>query len=104
EVAPDKTDAKPGDTVNFTVHVTDHKNKAVEGAEVALGVVDEAVYAISPEIAVPLESFFHHRKRNDVRTTDSVSFRFFGSSRALEQTALREGANPFGYGSMKPQV
>lgn len=104
EVAPDKSDAKPGDTINFKVHVTDHKGKGVEGVEVALGVVDEAVYAISPEIAVPLESFFHHRKRNDVRTTDSVSFRFFGSSRGLGETAMRDRRSPFGYGSLKPQV
>lgn len=102
EVAPDKTDAKPGDEVGFTVHVTDHRGKAVEGAEVALGVVDEAIYAISPEIAVPLESFFHHRKRNDVRTTDSVSFRFFGSSRGLLAAANTRA--PWSYGSLKPQV
>jgi uncharacterized protein YfaS (alpha-2-macroglobulin family) len=102
EVAPNKSDVKPGDEVSFTVIVTDHRGKAVEGAEVALGVVDEAIYAISPEIAVPLESFFYHRKRNDVRTTDSVSFRFFGSSRGLE-TALN-GRAPWSYGSLKPQV
>src|SRR5262249_44220930 len=79
EGAPDKSAAQPKDKVRFTVHVADHRGKPVPEVEVALSVVDEAIYAVSPEIAVPLEAFFHHRKRNDVRTTDSVSYHFFGS-------------------------
>ncbi len=65
--------------------------------------VDEAIYSISPEIAVPIESFFHHRKRNDVRTTDSISFRFFGTSRDLAEHADAGGESPFRFGSLKPQ-
>ena len=101
EVAPDRPKAQPGEDVTFTVHVTDYQGNAVSGAEVALGIVDEAIYAISPEIAVPIQSFFHHRKRNDVRTTDSISFRFFGSSKGLTMADL--GPSPFAFGTLKPQ-
>lgn len=104
EVAPDRPKVGPGDEVSFTVIVTDHAGKPVPDAEVAVGVVDEAIYSVSPEIAVPIESFFYHRRRNDVRSHDSLSFRFFGRSRAPgdEQAAL-DRANPFAFGSLKPQ-
>jgi uncharacterized protein YfaS (alpha-2-macroglobulin family) len=105
EVSPDRTDAKPGESVDFTVTATDHAGKPAKDAEVALSVVDEAIYAVSPEIAVPLESFFHHRKRNDVRTEESVSFRFFGTSRGLRDVVTGDAQHrPFAFGSMKPQL
>ena len=104
EVLAEPPQAQPGDTVELVVEVKDWRGKAVPGAEVALGVVDEAIYAITPEIAVPLEAFFYHRKRNDVRTADSLSFRFFGASRrAGEERASRARPSPWAFGSMKPQ-
>ncbi|MCC7386041.1 MAG: hypothetical protein IT384_29605 [Deltaproteobacteria bacterium] len=106
EVAPDRPEAKPGEQVGFTVHVHDWAGKPVTGAEIAMGVVDEAIYAISPEIAVPLESFFHPRKRNDVRTSESVSFRFFGSSQPIsgERAEWREVDAALRFGALKPQL
>jgi uncharacterized protein YfaS (alpha-2-macroglobulin family) len=104
EVAPDKPIVEPGDEVGFTVIVTDHAGKPVPDAEVVVGIVDEAIYSVSPEITVPIESFFYHRKRNDVRSNDSLSFRFFGSSRTPNaKHAGRYGKNPYAYGSLKPQ-
>lgn len=105
EVAPDRPDVEPGDAVSFTVTVTDYLGKPVADAEVALGVVDEAIYAISPEIAVPLESFFYPRKRNDVRSGDSMTFRFFGTSKAFAETAARWSRDPeIMFGALKPQL
>ncbi|MFO0724314.1 MAG: MG2 domain-containing protein [Myxococcota bacterium] len=105
EVAPDRADAEPGESVGFTVHVTDFAGKPVANAEVALGVVDEAIYAISPEIAVPLESFYYPRKRNDVRSQDSLTFRFFGTSKAYLAKKARFGRDPeIEFGALKPQL
>ena len=70
--------AKPGDKVSVTASVTDYKGQPVQGAELALAIVDEAIYGISPELAIPIERFFYHRKRNDVRSSCSISFRFYG--------------------------
>ena len=105
EVAPDRTTAQPGDEVGLTVMVTDAAGKPVADAEVALGIVDEAIYAVSPEIAVPLEAFFHPRKRNDVRLSDSLTFRFFGRARnTLGPTAGRAMRRPYAFGALKPQA
>lgn len=104
EVAPERADAEPGQTLAFTVQVTDHAGKPVAGAEVSLGVVDEAIYAISPEIAVPLESFYYPRKRNDVRSQDSMTFRFFGTSKGGETARRWAGEGGVSYGSLKPQL
>ena len=104
EVAPDRPKAEPGDDVQLTVSVTDVDGQPVPNAEVALGVVDEAIYAISPEIAVPLEAFFYPRKRNDVRLSDSLTFRFFGRARnTLGPQASMPLAHPYAFGALKPQ-
>ncbi len=104
EVAPDKPIVEPGDEVGFSVIVTDHAGNPVPDAEVVVGIVDEAIYSVSPEITVPIESFFYHRKRNDVRSNNSLSFRFFGSSRTPgAKHAGRSHTNPFAFGSLKPQ-
>jgi uncharacterized protein YfaS (alpha-2-macroglobulin family) len=78
DVEADKAKAAPREKVTFTVRVRDHESKPVAGAEVALGLVDEAIYGISPEIAIPITKYFYHRKRNDVRSSCSLDFRFFG--------------------------
>ena len=78
EVIAKPATATPGQEVEFSVRVRDQRGEPVGGAEVALALVDEAIYGISPEIAVPIERFFYHRKRNDVRATCSLDFRFYG--------------------------
>lgn len=46
-------------------------------ALVAVGVVDEMIYVLQPEIAPSISEFFHHLRRNQVRTTSSLSFYSF---------------------------
>jgi hypothetical protein len=77
-VSPDRSPVEPGQPAAFTVEVKDHQGRPVAGAEVCLAVVDEAIYGLSPEIAIPIERFFYHRKRNDVRASCSLDFRFYG--------------------------
>lgn len=104
EVSPDRPEARPGEKVTFRVHATDAKGVPAKDVEVALSVVDEAIYSLSSELAVPLEGFFYPRKRNNVRTYDSMSFRFFGASKSLTQkTASRMGPARHAFGSMKMQ-
>ncbi|MBW1809045.1 MAG: hypothetical protein JRJ87_12695 [Deltaproteobacteria bacterium] len=78
KVSTDKEKVRPGEKVTFKIEVKDYEGEPVSGAEVALGVVDEAIYGISPEIAVPISQFFYHRKRNNVRAVCSLDFRFYG--------------------------
>ena len=103
-IKADKPKARPGEKVVFEVTVTDYRGEPVEGAEVALALVDEAIYGISPEIAVPISRFFYHRKRNDVRGTCSLDFRFYGygvdTKDRMAALHLREPTVPGSFKSM----
>lgn len=72
EISADKAVYAPGDTVQLTLRTT-RDGKPV-AAQVALGMVDEMVYVLQPEIAPRISDFFYHIRRNNVRTTSSLSF------------------------------
>ena len=78
-VTADKKQYAPGDTVKLSIDTTvvtaDAKAlpKAVS-AQVSLGVVDEMIYVLQPEIAPNIHDFFYHPRRNNVRTQYSQSF------------------------------
>lgn len=67
-----KESYQPGEMVEVDVLATlDGKPVA---ANVAVGVVDEMIYVLQPEIAPDIFDFFYHPRRNNVRTTASLSF------------------------------
>ncbi len=68
----DKDVYRPGEKVTLDVNAT-LDGKPVSTL-VALGVVDEMVYVLQPEIAPDIGDFFYHPRRNNVRTTASLSF------------------------------
>lgn len=68
----DKEVYQPGDKVTLDVKATlDGKPL---GTMLALSVVDEMIYVLQPEIAPEIGDFFYHPRRNNVRTTASLSF------------------------------
>jgi len=48
--------------------------KPAAGARLAVSVVDEMIYVLQPEIAPDIFDFFYHPRRNNVRTSASLSF------------------------------
>ncbi|MCF5701497.1 alpha-2-macroglobulin family protein [Pseudomonas syringae] len=68
----DKTVYLPGDTVTVDL-TTQFAGKAVP-AHLTVSVVDEMVYALQPEVAPTIDQFFYHPRRNNVRTSASLSF------------------------------
>jgi alpha-2-macroglobulin len=68
----DKAVYAPGELVQVTV------STAVAGqpvaADVTVSVVDEMIYVLQPEIAPTIDEFFFHPRRNNVRTSASLSF------------------------------
>ena len=80
-ITTDRARYAPGDRVKAEVRVEDAAGKPVEGAEVALAVVDEAIYEISPELVTPLPEFFYPKRRQNVRTGSSLAYKFYGYSR-----------------------
>jgi alpha-2-macroglobulin len=75
----------PGETVVVDV------STAVAGrpapAVVAVGVVDEMIFALQPEIAPAIEDFFYHPRRNNVRTSSSLSFISYDLAKARSKGA-----------------
>lgn len=71
----DKSSYAPGDKVIVNLETT-LQGKPIS-AIVAVGVVDEMIYVLQPEVAPPIGEFFHHQRRNQVRTTSSLSFYSF---------------------------
>ncbi len=85
-VVADKAQYAPGDAVKLTIQ-TRVKGQPVP-ASVSLGVVDEMIYVLQPEIAPNIHDFFYHPRRNNVRTQYSPSFIGYDlSSNQLGQAA-----------------
>jgi hypothetical protein len=82
-IKADKQVYQPGDTVKAQIQVLDYKKKPVT-AEVSLGVVDETIYALCPELAIEMQKFFYPRKRCNVRTNNSLTFNFYGYSQEIK--------------------
>ncbi|HEX7639213.1 MAG TPA: MG2 domain-containing protein, partial [Burkholderiaceae bacterium] len=62
----------PGERVDVDVSATLAGKPVV--ADVNVGVVDEMIYVLQPEIAPRIEDFFFHPRRDNVRTSASLSF------------------------------
>jgi uncharacterized protein YfaS (alpha-2-macroglobulin family) len=71
-IATDKESYQPGDTVSVDL-TTQFAGKPIP-AHLTVSVVDEMVYALQPEVAPTIDQFFYHPRRNNVRTSASLSF------------------------------
>jgi uncharacterized protein YfaS (alpha-2-macroglobulin family) len=91
-VSTDKPQYRPGETAQYTVQVNTTGGNPVRGAELSLGVVDEAIYAIRRDMTQDPVAFFFGQEWNMVHTEDSLSFYFSGEAgkRRMRLAALRE--------------
>ncbi len=71
-IKPDKPVYKPGDTV--TLNISTRIDGKGAPARLSLGVVDEMVYLLQPEITPEISDFFYHPRRDAVRTSASLNF------------------------------
>jgi uncharacterized protein YfaS (alpha-2-macroglobulin family) len=71
-ITTDKEAYQPGDTVSVDL-TTQFAGKPIP-AHLTVSVVDEMVYALQPEVAPSIDQFFYHPRRNNVRTSASLSF------------------------------
>lgn len=69
---PEREVYRPGDKVNIDISAT--LNGKPVATPLSVGVVDEMIYVLQPEIAPNIREFFYHPRRNNVRTTASFSF------------------------------
>ncbi|HEV2234553.1 MAG TPA: MG2 domain-containing protein [Terriglobia bacterium] len=89
-VETDKDKYRPNDKVTYTIKTVDSNDKPVS-AEVSLGVVDESIYAIQPDLVQPPEKVFYGKSWNRVYTEFSTNYWFNGYSgkNKMDLTRLR---------------
>ncbi|MDB5098701.1 MAG: alpha-2-macroglobulin family protein [Cyanobacteria bacterium RYN_339] len=76
-VSSDKPRYEPGDQAVYTVETKDWLGKPV-AAEVTLGVVDQAIYAIEPDGTPDIRSYFHGPRWNTINTSYSFAEDYSG--------------------------
>lgn len=72
EVTPDKAQAGPRETVNYTIKVTDYAGKPVQ-AEVGVGLTDLAVLSLLPDTSTPILDHFYAQAGVGVRTANALN-------------------------------
>ncbi|MCB0246479.1 MAG: hypothetical protein KDI12_23900, partial [Anaerolineae bacterium] len=71
-ITPDKVEYAPGEEATFTVRVTNYRGEPVS-AEVSLALVDEAIFALSPELNGPMYDDFYYERSATVRTYNGLN-------------------------------
>ncbi|KAF5288603.1 hypothetical protein FQR65_LT20937 [Abscondita terminalis] len=71
-IATDKAHYQPGETVTWTCLPCSPASRIPAHSDSQRG--DEMVYALQPEVAPSIDQFFYHPRRNNVRTSASLSF------------------------------
>ncbi len=91
-VESDRRQYEPGATGTIEVRVTDFRGRSVADAEISVGVVDEALYALYPERTIAIEKAFYPLRWNGVETSSSTYFYFRGEiiRAGAARTAMRD--------------
>lgn len=92
EIISNKQEYKPRETASYTILARDADGAPVPDAEVSLGVVDEAIYSVSPDFSGNIRRQFYGMRYNSVETHLSVSYSFRGFA----------GEKPMELASVKP--
>ncbi|HEX4170831.1 MAG TPA: MG2 domain-containing protein [Bryobacteraceae bacterium] len=79
-ITTDKQTYEPGQTATYALQVTTPDGKPVPGADLSLGVVDEAIYAIRADATPDLLTFFYGNEGDNVNTLDSLTYYFNGEA------------------------
>jgi uncharacterized protein YfaS (alpha-2-macroglobulin family) len=69
---PEQETYAPRQEASFTIRVTDSTGKPIR-AEVALALVDEAIFSLSDELGGPIYDAFYDARSHSVRTFDSMA-------------------------------
>ena len=89
-VTPERPEAAPLGPQTLALRVTDHRGRGVK-AQVSVGVVDKAIYALQGELRPRVLEFFYPLVRNNVATFSSAEFQGYGYGEALARAFGRPG-------------
>jgi len=80
DVIPNKKEYKPRDIASYTILARNADGSPAAGAEVSLGIVDEAIYSIQPETAANIHREFYGKRFTEVQTQLAIHYTFTGYS------------------------
>jgi uncharacterized protein YfaS (alpha-2-macroglobulin family) len=100
ELAADRPVAKPQEPGVFTVSVSDASGAPVK-AQISLGVIDEAVYAVKPDETPDPIRFFYRREYSRVSTRFSRDYYFVGFAGSDRLQLARRSRRPFSLADFK---
>ncbi len=97
QIIPNKKEFRPRETASYTVLARNADGSPAAGAEVSLGVVDEAVYSIVPESVGDIRRHFYDTRYNSVSTSFSVNYYFSGyaGTKTIELAKRKKPRNQF---------
>lgn len=87
-VTPDQEIYRPGSRGTIAVRAVDEKGNPARNVELSIGMVDEAIYAIQPDITPDIQRFFYGPRWNEVETSSSLNFSFYGEGRRIDPDAV----------------
>jgi hypothetical protein len=99
QVQPLRSEASPLTTQSVQLRVVDHRGRGVR-AQLSVGVVDKAVYALQGEFRPRVLDFFYPMVRDNVASFSSAEFQGYGYGERLARS-LR-GARGYSFASIKP--
>jgi hypothetical protein len=93
EITPAKQQFQPGEAASYNITAKDWTGKPVQ-AELSVGVVDDAVYAVEPDTSGDIVRAFYGQRESLVHTETSLEFYFHGEAgkRPMELAKLSGGA------------
>ena len=80
KVSTDKPQYLPGQTATYTLAAFTPEGKPLANADLSLGVVDEAIYAIRKDTTPDILNFFYGHEYDAVNTQNSLNFYFNGEA------------------------
>jgi alpha-2-macroglobulin len=102
KLTTNKAQYLPGETATYAIEATTANGQPAAGADLSLGVVDEAIYAIRPDETPGILDYFYGRTFNSVYTENSLTYYFNGEAgtRRMRLAALR---HPSQLAQLKPE-
>jgi len=90
-IATDKPTYLPGQTATYDIQAVSFDGKPAPNADLSLGVVDEAIYAIRHDETPDILNFFYGREYDSVVTQSSLDYYFSGEAgtRRMQLASLR---------------
>ena len=104
QITTDKPQYQPGQTARYNLKVTTPDGHPVPRADLSLGVVDEAIYAIRPDSSPDLFRFFYGTQENEVNTQDSLSYYFSGEAGNRRMLLAQSTAERRPLAQIKPET